>query len=107
FHVRALAWAARPATAAEPQSSGNSDRRLRSGRQRDRVDLDHAVAQAHPVRRELLGERRRRAAVREAILVTVPRAGDEPVDDAAFAERAILVCAEVRERPDLVAIAEH
>jgi len=37
----------------------------------------------------------------------VPRAGDEPVDDAAFAERAILVCAEVRERPDLVAIAEH
>ena len=83
------------------------DRRLRARRQRVRIDLDQAVAQPHAVGREPLGEGRRRAAVLEPVLVAVPRAGDAAVDDAAFAERAVLVRAEVRQRADLVAVTEH
>jgi hypothetical protein len=49
------------------------DRRGRSGRQWVRVDFYRTGAQAHPVSAELLGERRRRAAVLEPILEAVPR----------------------------------
>ena len=49
----------------------------------------------------------RRAAVGEAVLVAVPRAGHEAVEDAAFAERAVLVGAEIGQRADLVAVAKH
>src|SRR5262245_38309691 len=82
-------------------------RRRRTRRQWARVDLDHAMRNAHAVGDELLGERRRRAAVLQPVLVAVPRAGDTAVDDAPFADRPILVGAKIGERPDLRAVAEH
>src|ERR1700752_4556739 len=82
-------------------------RSRRPRRQRRGIDLDHALTQPHPVGRELLGERGRRAAIGEAVLVAMPRARDEAVKDAAFAERAVLVGAEIGQRADLVAVAEH
>src|SRR6476469_7530044 len=85
----------------------NRDRRPRSGWQGLWIDLDDPVAQPHPVGLKLLGERGRRTTVLEAILVAVPRAGDEPVRDAAFAERTVLVRAEIGQRADLVAVTEH
>src|ERR1700745_962384 len=81
-------------------------RRRRTGRQRARVDLDHAMPNAHAVGDELLGERRRRAAVLEPVLVAVPRAGHAAVDDASLADRPILVGAKIGERPDLRAVAK-
>src|SRR5215831_12060231 len=80
-------------------------RRRRTRRQRARVDLDHALRNAHAVG-ELLGERRRRAAVLQPVLVAMPRAGHAAVDDAPLADRPILVGAEIRECPDLRAVAE-
>src|SRR5262245_53337655 len=81
-------------------------RRRRTRRQWARVDLDHAMRNAHAVGDELLGERRRRAAVLQPVLVAVPRAGHAAVDDAPFADRPILVGAKIGERPDLRAVAE-
>src|SRR5262249_25102685 len=74
--------------------------------QRARVDLDHAARNAHAVGNELLGERRRRAAVLQPVLVAVPWAGHAAVDDASLAERPILVGAKIGECPDLRAVAE-
>src|SRR5215470_549774 len=81
-------------------------RRRRTRRQWARVDLDHAMRNAHAVGDELLGERRRRAAVLQPVLVAVPRAGHAAVDDAPFADRPILVGAKIGECPDLRAVAE-
>src|SRR6266446_1369605 len=81
-------------------------RRRRTRRQRARVDFDHAMRNAHAVGDELFGERRRRAAVLQPVLVAVPGAGHAAVDDAPFADPPILVGAKIRERPDLRAIAE-
>src|SRR5712691_12954262 len=89
-----------------PLYSTHRDRGWRPGRQRARVDLDDAVAQAHAVGDEHLGERRRGAAVLEPVLIAVPRAGDAAVDDAAFAERAVLVGAQVGQRADARAVAK-
>ena len=61
----------------------------------------HAALDPHAVGGELLGERRRRAAVREPVLIAVPRAGDAAVDDAALADRPVLVRAKIGERADL------
>ena len=66
-----------------------------------RVDFDDAAVDPHAIGRELLGERRRRAAVRQPVLIAVPGAGDAAVDDAAFADRAVLVGAEIGQRADL------
>src|SRR5262249_33949901 len=55
-------------------------RRRRTRRQWARVHLDHAMRNAHAVGDELLGERRRRAAVLQPVLVAVPRAGHAAVD---------------------------
>src|SRR3954468_14188674 len=87
FHGGALTRAVGPASTAAPQSSGNSDACRCSWRKRVGVDLDDTIAQPHAISGELLSEWRRRAAVREAVLVAVPGAGDETVDDAAFPER--------------------
>src|SRR6266478_5017693 len=81
-------------------------RRRRTRRQRTRVDLDHAMRNAHAVGDELLGGRRWRAAVLQPVLVAVPRAGHTAVDDASLADRPILVRAKIGERPDLRAVAE-
>src|SRR5215831_4212838 len=81
-------------------------RRRSTGRQRARVNLDHAMSNAHAVGGELLGKRRRRAAVLQPVLVPVPRAGYAAVGDAPLADRPILVGTKIRERPDLRAIAE-
>src|SRR5207237_5190867 len=83
------------------------DRGRRAGWQRPRIDLDHAVSQTRAIGGEPLGERRRRAAVGEPVLVAMPRAGHAAVDDAAFAERTVLMGAEVGQRADLLAVAEH
>src|SRR5262249_49802883 len=83
------------------------DRRRCTRRQRARVDLDHAMRNAHAVGNELLGERRRRAAVLQPVLVAVPGTGHAAVDDAPFADRPILVGAKIRKRPDLRSVAEH
>src|SRR3954447_9200832 len=107
FMAGALTWAGLPASAMEPQSSANSNRGPRPRRQRVWIDLDHAVAQSNPIGCELFGEGRRRAAVLEPVLVAVPRAGDEPVDDTAFAKRPVLMRAQVGQRADLVAVAEY
>src|SRR5262249_50891001 len=56
-------------------------------RQWARVDLDHAMRNAHAVGDELLGERRRRAAVLQPVLVAVPRAGRAAVDVVEAAEQ--------------------
>ena len=58
-------------------------------------------SQPRAVGRKLLGERRRRAAVFEPILEAVPRAGHAAVDDAAFADRPVLMGAEIGQRADL------
>ena len=76
-------------------------------RQRPRVHLDHTSIDPHTMRRELLGERRRGAAVLQSILEAVPGAGHEAVDDAAFADRAALVGAQIGERADLAAVAKY
>src|SRR6266571_8884215 len=89
-----------------PLYSTHRDRGWRPGRQRARVDLDDAVAQAHAIGDEHLGERRRGAAVLEPVLIAVPRAGDAAVDDAAFAERAVLVGAQVAHGSDALAVAK-
>src|SRR5262249_48772152 len=81
-------------------------RRGRTRRQWARVDLDHAMGDAHAVSDELLGEGRRRATIRQSVLVAVPRAGHTAVDDASLADRPILVGAKIGERPDLRAVAE-
>src|SRR5205807_855321 len=60
-------------------------RRRRTRRQWARVDFDHAMRNAHPVGDELLGERWRRAAVLQPVLVAVPRASHAAVDDAPLA----------------------
>src|SRR6185312_12833111 len=83
------------------------DRRRRAGRERPRVDLDDAALDAHAIGRELLGEGRRRAAVGQPVLIAVPGAGHAAVDDAAFADRPVLVGAQIAERADLNAAAEH
>src|SRR6266516_595110 len=82
-------------------------RRRRTRRQWAWVDLDHAMRNAHAVGDELLGERRRRAAVLQPVLVAVPRAGHAAVDDAPLADRPILVGAKIGKRPDLRPVAEH
>src|SRR5581483_8682055 len=61
----------------------------------------------HTVSRELFGERGRRAAVLEAILIAVPGTGHAAVDDAALSDRAVLVRAEIGERADLVPVAKN
>src|SRR6516165_9544188 len=81
-------------------------RRRRTRRERARVDLDDAVRNAHAVSGDLLGERRRRAAIRQSVLVTVPWAGHIAVDDAPLADRPILMGAKIGERPDLRPLAE-
>src|SRR5580704_12346205 len=83
------------------------NRRGRSGRQWPRVDFDRTGAQAHPVSAELLGERRRRAAVLEPILEAVPRTSHAAVDDAAFADRAVLVGAQVGQCTDPSSVAKN
>src|SRR6266404_4130309 len=83
------------------------DRGGRSRRQWARVDLDRAAPQAHPVGRELFGEWRRRATVLEPILEAMPRTGDAAVDDAAFANRAVLVGAKIGQRPDPRSVAKN
>src|ERR1043166_8676932 len=99
--------AARKARGVGPRHSLEPDCRRRTGRQRARIDLDHAARQAHAIGDELLRERRRRTAVLQSVLVAVPGAGHATVDDAALAERPVLVGAEIRERADLAAVAEH
>src|ERR1041385_6149538 len=79
----------------------------RAGRQRPWIDLHDSTIEPDAVGREAFGERLRRAAIAEPVLVAVPRAGDAAVDDAAFAERSVLVGAEIGQRADLVAVAEH
>jgi hypothetical protein len=64
------------------------------------------MRKAHAVGDELLGKRRRRAAVLQPVLVAVPRAGHTAVDDTSLADLPILVGAKIRERPDLRAVAE-
>ena len=81
-------------------------RRRRTRRQWARVDLDHAMRNAHAVSGELLGERRRRAAVLQPVLVAVPRAGHAAVDDVPLPDRPILVGAKIGKRPDLRTVAE-
>src|SRR5215467_14990761 len=81
-------------------------RRRRTLRQWARVDLDHAMRNAHAVGDELLGERRWRAAVLQPVLVAVPRAGHTAVDDAPLPDRPVLVGAKIGECPDLRAVAE-
>src|SRR5262252_6458148 len=81
-------------------------RRRRTLRQWARVDLDHAMRNAHAVGDELLGERRWRAAVLQPVLVAVPRAGHAAVDYAPLPDRPVLVGAKVGECPDLRAVAE-
>src|SRR3954465_8589271 len=107
FHGRALTRAVGPASAPALQSSGNSNACRRPRRQRDRIDLDDAGAQPHAMGRKLFCERRRRASVGEAVLVAVPGAGDEAVDDAALTERPVLVRAEIGQRTDLIAVAKN
>jgi len=81
-------------------------RRRRTRRERARVDLDHAVSNAHAVSGELLGERRRRAPIRQSVLIAVPRAGYTAIDNSSLADRPILMGAKIGERPDLRAVAE-
>src|SRR4051812_32487355 len=90
-----------------PLCRANVNSRSRTGPQRVRIDLDHTLAQPDAIRGEFLGERRRGAAVLQAVLVAVPRASHQPVDDAAFAERSILVCADIGQRANPVTVAEH
>src|SRR6185369_9039670 len=52
-------------------------------------------------------EWRRRAAVRQPVLIAVPGTGDAAVDDTALADRPVLVRAQVGQRADLVTVAEH
>jgi site-specific DNA recombinase len=78
----------------------------RPGRERAWVNLDHAMRNAYSVSAELLGEGRRRATIRQSVLIAVPRAGHTAVDDAPLADWPILVGAKIGERPDLRAIAE-
>src|SRR5262249_28854493 len=92
---------------AHPTKLHYVDRGGGAGRQRARVDFEDAVAQPHRIGREHLGERRRRAAVLEPVLKAVPRAGDAAVDDAALAERPVLMGAQIGERADQRAVAEH
>src|SRR5258707_12216785 len=82
-------------------------RRRRTRRQWARVDLDHAMGDAHAVSDELLGEGRRRATIRQPVLIAVPRAGHTAVDDAPLPDRPILVGAKIGKRPDLRAVAEN
>src|SRR5947207_11219493 len=84
----------------------HNDRGLGPRWQSVRMDLHVAITQAYPVGREFLGERWRSAAVLQPVFVSMPRAGDAAVDDAAFADRAILMRADIRQRADLVAVAE-
>src|SRR5262249_54437959 len=92
---------------AHPTKLHYVDRGGGAGRQRARVDFEDAVAQAHRVGREQLGERRRRAAGFRPVLKAVPRAGDAAVDDAALAERTVLMGAQIGERADARAVAKH
>src|SRR5712675_1175372 len=78
----------------------------RSRRQWVRIDLDRAAVQAHPVSVELFGERRRCATVLEPMLEAMPRTGDAAIYDAALANRAVLVGAKIRQRPDPRSVAK-
>src|SRR4051812_15774002 len=91
---------------APARASSHHDGRRRAGRQRRRIDLDYAARHTDPMGDELLGERRRRAAVRQPVLIAVPRTGDAAVDDTAFAERTVLMSAQIGNGADLVAVAE-
>src|SRR4051812_7390251 len=91
---------------APARASSHHDGRRRAGRQRRRVDLDDAARDTYPMGDELLGERRRRAAVRQPVLIAVPRAGDAAVDDAPLAERTVLMGAQICDGADLVAVPE-
>src|SRR5262249_13882629 len=84
-----------PFSIASPPMSPTPHRRRRTRRQWARVDLDHAMGNAHAVGDELLGERRRRAAVLQPVLVAVPRAGHAAVGDAPLPDRPILVGAKI------------
>src|SRR5262249_41886212 len=55
---------------------------------------------------ELFSEWWRRAAVFKPILITMPRAGYAAVYDAAFAERAVLMGAQIGQSTDVFAIAK-
>jgi hypothetical protein len=81
-------------------------RRWRARRQRARIHLHHAVPDPHSVGYELFGEWRRCAAVHKSVLIAVPRAGYATVDDAAFAERAVLMRTEVGQSTDVFAVAK-
>src|ERR1043165_5906312 len=54
-----------------------------------------AIFDADCVGRHLLSKRWRRAAILRPVLIPMPWAGDAPVDDPAFCERAALVSADV------------
>src|SRR6185503_230641 len=110
--LRAAFCSARKATTAGPAISalscnGNVNRCRRTGRQRMRMDLHKAIPDSHRIGGEFLGERRRRASIRQPILPAVPGTGDAAVDDAALPDRAVLMRTEIGERADLAAVAEH
>src|SRR5712671_4075677 len=65
------------------------------------------IPDPHPIGRQPLGERWRRAAIGEPVLIAMPGTGDAAVDDAAFANRTILMGTKIAERPDLGTVAKH
>src|SRR6266581_3708138 len=58
-------------------------------------------------RRDFLHERRRRRAAVRLVLVAVPRTGDAAENNFAFAERAVLVLADVRDGGDFSIVFEN
>src|SRR5689334_21385622 len=79
----------------------------RSRRQRSWVQQDSALDNPQSVCRQLVGERRRRAAVGRTVLVAVPRAGNAAVNDPALADGAALVRADVADGRERLAVPKH
>ena len=66
-----------------------------------RIDFDYSTLDTYPVGREFFRERWRRASVREPVFISVPRARDTSVDDAAFTKRSVLMRAKIGDGADL------
>src|SRR5262245_6051078 len=72
-----------------------------------RIDEDAAAGHTNVIGRDLLGERRRGAAVSRQVLITMPWARDAAVYHAPFPERPVLVAAEVGDGRDAPVVTEH
>src|SRR4051812_30120606 len=80
------------------------DRCRRPGCKRARIDFHHSTVQPDAISRQLFREGRRRAAVGQPVLITVPRTSDAAVDDPPLAKRTLLVRAQVRQCANLPAV---